>query len=493
MTKMTKLFGKFLDKKNILTEKNQMLPFLSDWRGNYTGETMCVLLPETTKQVSKIMKIASEEMIPIVPQGGNTGLVGGGIPDKSGNSVILSLSKMNKIRSFSINNKSMIVEAGCILQNIHDYAEKNKLYFPLNLAAKGSCNIGGNLATNAGGVNVLKYGNVRDLCLGLEIVLMSGETLNLLSPLRKDNTGYDLKNLFVGSEGTLGIITAASLKLFPFPNAIGTAIAGIQSISDGVELLSLLQSKFSGQIEAFEIMPSNLLKIILKHFPNYLPPIAPLPEYIILMEISNPDKEYGIANDKGEIPIISQLEQFLEETFEKKLISDATIATNETKRRAFWELRENASEAIKNEAPFEVSKISEIKDNHQKKALLNFDISVTCDNLQNFYNDASKAVIKIHPSARICAFGHLGDGNFHFNIIDKQDGDYLWNKNKRLIENEIYNVLFKYNGSISAEHGIGQLKSNLLKKTKDKVALELMRDIKKLFDPKNLLNPGKIL
>ena len=270
-------FNDLLDEKDILSLADDKAPFLQDWRGNYTGDAEAVLFPRNTEQVSAIMRRAYEQGIIIVPQGGNTGLVGGGIPDNTGRAFVLSLSRMNKVRSFSEANRSMVVEAGCILQDLHKLAEEHDLYFPLNLAAKGSCTIGGNLSTNAGGVNVVRYGNTRDLCLGIEVVLCDGRVMDLLSPLRKDNTGYDLKQLFIGGEGTLGIITAASMKLFSLPKARATALAGIPDIATGVELLGKLQTASGEQVEAFEIMPKTLLDVVLKHFPNIPPPSIPFP------------------------------------------------------------------------------------------------------------------------------------------------------------------------------------------------------------------------
>ncbi|MGC6474842.1 MAG: FAD-binding oxidoreductase, partial [Candidatus Puniceispirillaceae bacterium] len=407
---------------------------------------------------------------------GNTGLVGGGIPDKSGQAFVLSLSRMNKVRSISKANRSMVVESGCILQELHKLAEEQDLYFPLNLAAKGSCTIGGNLATNAGGVNVVRYGNTRDLCLGIEVVLADGRVMDLLTPLRKDNTGYDLKHLFIGSEGTLGIITAASMKLFSLPKARATALAGIPDIATGVELLGKLQSASGEQVEAFEIMPKTLLDVIFKQFPEIPRPLNPIPDFMILMEIASSDEMDGREDEAGRVPIIDTLESFLADSYEAEMITDATLARNETQRQQLWDIREHAPESTKRES-FPV----------------NTDISVTRGDLQTFYDLAVAEVYKVCPVSRVCSYGHLGDGNLHFNVIEKEGGDPDWLAKKDPIKEAIYRALASVNGSISAEHGIGVMKFEQLKQVKDPVALSVMSNMKHMLDPKGILNPGKVI
>ena len=469
-------FNDLLDDKDILSLAEDKTPFLNDWRGNYSGEAEAVLFPRSTEQVSAIMRRANEQGLVIVPQGGNTGLVGGGIPDKSGQAFILSLSRMNKVRSFSKANRSMVVESGCILQELHKLAEEQDLYFPLNLAAKGSCTIGGNLATNAGGVNVVRYGNTRDLCLGIEVVLADGRVMDLLTPLRKDNTGYDLKHLFIGSEGTLGIITAASMKLFSLPKARATALAGIPDIATGVELLGRLQSASGEQVEAFEIMPKTLLDVVFKQFPEIPHPLNPIPEFMILMEIASSDEMDGREDDTGRVPIIDTLESFLADGYEAEMITDATLARNETQRQQLWDIREHAPESTKRES-FPV----------------NTDISVTRGDLQTFYDRAVAEVKKVCPVSRVCSYGHLGDGNLHFNVIEKEGGDPDWLAKKEPIKAAIYKALASVNGSISAEHGIGVMKFEQLKQVKDPVALSVMSNMKHMLDPKGILNPGKVI
>lgn len=469
-------FNDLLDDKDILSLAEDKAPFLQDWRGNYSGEAEAILFPRNTEQVSAIMRRANEQGLVIVPQGGNTGLVGGGIPDKSGQAFVLSLSRMNKVRSISKANRSMVVESGCILQELHKLAEEQDLYFPLNLAAKGSCTIGGNLATNAGGVNVVRYGNTRDLCLGIEVVLADGRVMDLLTPLRKDNTGYDLKHLFIGSEGTLGIITAASMKLFSLPKARATALAGIPDIATGVELLGKLQSASGEQVEAFEIMPKTLLDVIFKQFPEIPRPLNPIPDFMILMEIASSDEMDGREDEAGRVPIIDTLESFLADSYEAEMITDATLARNETQRQQLWDIREHAPESTKRES-FPV----------------NTDISVTRGDLQTFYDLAVAEVYKVCPVSRVCSYGHLGDGNLHFNVIEKEGGDPDWLAKKDPIKEAIYRALASVNGSISAEHGIGVMKFEQLKQVKDPVALSVMSNMKHMLDPKGILNPGKVI
>lgn len=469
-------FNDLLDDKDILSLAEDKAPFLQDWRGNYSGEAEAILFPRNTEQVSAIMRRANEQGLVIVPQGGNTGLVGGGIPDKSGQAFVLSLSRMNKVRSISKANRSMVVESGCILQELHKLAEEQDLYFPLNLAAKGSCTIGGNLATNAGGVNVVRYGNTRDLCLGIEVVLADGRVMDLLTPLRKDNTGYDLKHLFIGSEGTLGIITAASMKLFSLPKARATALAGIPDIATGVELLGKLQSASGEQVEAFEIMPKTLLDVIFKQFPEIPRPLNPIPDFMILMEIASSDEMDGREDEAGRVPIIDTLESFLADSYEAEMITDATLARNETQRQQLWDIREHAPESTKRES-FPV----------------NTDISVTRGDLQTFYDLAVAEVKKVCPVSRVCSYGHLGDGNLHFNVIEKEGGDPDWLAKKEPIKEAIYRALASVNGSISAEHGIGVMKFEQLKQVKDPVALSVMSNMKHMLDPKGILNPGKVI
>ena len=462
--------------KNIITDKQDMSAYLEDWRGNHKGDAQAILLPTSTEMVSEIMRLADEHDLYIVPQGGNTGLVGGGIPDDTGRMFVLSLGRMRAIRSLSVENHAMVVEAGCILQDLHEAADQHDLYFPLNLAAKGSCSIGGNLSTNAGGINVLRYGNTRDLCLGIEVVLMGGRVMNLLTSLRKDNTGYDLKHLFIGGEGTLGIITAASLKLFPKPKARATAMASIPDPQTGVALLGALKQATGDLVEAFEIMPRDIFNVVAKQFPSLTCPIQPVPEMCILMEIASSDEALGTVSEDGTVPLVEKLNIFLAQEFETGRVLEAVVAQNETQRQAMWDIREHAPDSTKAES-------------HP----VNTDVSVSLSDIGTFYDHAIANVRKICPDVRICAYGHIGDGNIHFNVIEKLGGDADWAAKRPQMFAAIYEALYAVDGSISAEHGIGQLKAEQLRLVKDPVALEMMQVIKQSFDPKNLLNPGRIL
>lgn len=465
-----------LGAKYVLDDPQAMRPYLEDWRGNFSGEAAAILMPETTEEVSEILKLADEHDLYIVPQGGNTGLVGGGIPDQSGSMFVLSLARMNKVRKFDADNLSMIVESGCILEELHNLAGEHDLFFPLNLAAKGSCTIGGNLSTNAGGINVLKYGNTRDLCLGLEVVLIGGRVMNLLTALRKDNTGYDLKHLFIGGEGTLGIITAASLKLFPLPKARATAIAAIPDPQTGVELLGAIKKATGDLVEAFEIMPHDIFAVVEKQFPDLACPIKPIPQFSILMEIGSSDPQLAEITDSGTMAITEKLENCLAEEYETGRVLDAVIAQNEAQRNAMWAIRENAPESTKRESwP------------------VNTDISVALSDMGRFYETAVKNVREIDPDVRICGYGHLGDGNIHFNLIEREGGDPSWAQKRGAMFAAVYESLYACNGSISAEHGIGTMKAEQLKLIKDPTALALMHQIKATLDPKGLLNPGKVL
>ena len=450
--------------------------FLTDWHGQYRGRSLAVAMPETTEQVSEVMALANAHDIVVVPQGGNTGFMGGATPDDVGNSILLSLRRMNRIREIDATNMSMTVEAGCVLQTLHDTTEKQGLYFPLNLAAKGSCTIGGNLGTNAGGLNVVRYGTTRELTLGVEVVLMGGRVLNLLGGLRKDNTGYDLRHLFVGSEGTLGVITAATMKLFPQPVTRATSFAEVRDVSAAVELMHRLQSASGGGIEAFELIPADILHVVFHHFPEIPQPLATRGAMNVLMEISSSNAASGIADDSGETPLQTIMQETLATAFEDGLVIDATIAASEAQRRALWDVRENAPESHK-----------------RSRGVARSDISLAQSSLAPFYEDMVAAVKTVDPTIRICGYGHLGDGNLHFNLV----ADERSNSEFDSIEDQLYKLIYehvaKYNGSISAEHGIGQTKRAQLAKVKAPEVLDVMRAIKASIDPKNLMNPGKVI
>ena len=450
--------------------------FLTDWHGQYRGRSLAVVMPEATEQVSQVMALADAHDIVVVPQGGNTGFMGGATPDDAGNSILLSLRRMNRIREIDATNMSMTVEAGCVLQTLHDTTEKQGLYFPLNLAAKGSCTIGGNLGTNAGGLNVVRYGTTRELTLGVEVVLMGGRVLNLLGGLRKDNTGYDLRHLFVGSEGTLGVITAATMKLFPQPVARATSFAEVRDVSAAVELLHRLQAASGGGVEAFELIPADILHVVFHHFPEIPQPLATRGAMNVLMEIGSSNPASGIADDSGETPLQTIMQETLATAFEDGLVIDATIAASEAQRRALWDVRENAPESHK-----------------RSRGVARSDISLAQSSLAPFYEDMVAAVKTVDPTIRICGYGHLGDGNLHFNLVADERSNSEFDSKKDQLYELIYEHVAKYNGSISAEHGIGQTKRAQLAKVKAPEVLDVMRAIKASIDPKNLMNPGKVI
>ena len=458
------------------TAGGETAPFLTDWHGQYQGRSLAVVMPETTEQVSQVMALADRHDIVVVPQGGNTGFMGGATPDEDGRSILLSLRRMNRIREMDPVNMSMTVEAGCVLQALHDATEKQGLYFPLNLAAKGSCTIGGNLGTNAGGLNVVRYGTTRELTLGVEVVLMGGRVLNLLSGLRKDNTGYDLRHLFVGSEGTLGVITAATMKLFPQPVARATAFAEVRDVEAAVTLLHRLQAASGGGVEAFELIPADILHVVFHHFPEIPQPLATRGAMNVLMEIASTNPASGVADDTGLAPLQEIMQDTLASALEDGLVIDATIAASETQRKALWDVREMAPESHK-----------------RSQGVARSDISLSQSALAPFYAEMVDGVRAIDPNLWICGYGHIGDGNLHFNLVaDERSNSDFAEKTDQLYE-LIYEKVAKYNGSISAEHGIGQTKRAQLAKVKAPEILDVMRAIKGSLDPKNLMNPGKMI
>ena len=446
--------------KNAITDPVDQVPYLKEWRDMWRGITPVVLRPANTAEVSSIMKVAYETNTKIVPQSGNTGLVNGQIPQ--GDEVVLSLNRMTKIISVDATDNSITVEAGCILKNIQDAADEMDRLFPLSLASEGSCRIGGNLSTNAGGLNVLAYGNTRELCLGLEVVLADGRVWNGLKALRKDNTGYDLKDLFIGAEGTLGVITAAVLKLFPKPKRHDTAFAAVPSPEAALGLLNLAKAASGNRVVTFELLPAIGVGFAVKHLQAVNPLATPSPWYVLL--------EFADASADA-------LDKCLEDALAQGLISDAAIAQTEAQRQAFWHLRESLSESQK----FEGGSIKH-------------DVSVPISKVPEFITAATKAVEIFMPSARVCAFGHLGDGNIHFNVsqpsgIDKAAYLAQWPAMNEVVFAEV----LKRGGSISAEHGIGRLKVKDMLKIKSPLEIEMMRGLKLLFDPKNILNPGRVL
>ena len=458
-----------LKSTQILCTADDMAPFLCDWRKRYFGNALAVLLPSKTPELAEIVQICTEFGIALVPQGGNTGLCGGATPDQSGTQVVVSLKRMNQIRGLDIDNQTITVEAGCVLQTIQEAAAAQDLLFPLSLGAEGSCCIGGNLATNAGGTNVLRYGNARDLCLGLEVVTAQGKIWNGLRGLRKDNTGYDLRDLFIGSEGTLGIITAAVLKLYPMPVCKWTSLVATPSIPATIQLLNLFKQKATALLTGFEMMTAESLALTEKQFPQMRNPLGENPPFTVLIEFSDHESEAHARN---------LVESILAEALELGIASNAIIASSIAQANTFWQMREHITLA-----------------QAQEGANLKHDITIPLSALDNFIS-ATDAVLRAkYPQVRIINFGHLGDGNLHYNVAAPVGTDSaIFNQaNETSVHDIIYGMVEKFGGSISAEHGIGQLKLHDLRAHKGAIAHDLMATIKTALDPLNILNPNKVL
>jgi len=444
-----------------------MAGYMSEPRDLWHGKAACVVRPANAQEVAAVLGYADANGLKIVPQGGNTGLVGGQITDESGTQILLSLNRLDKIREIDPASNTMIVEAGVTLQKVQEAAESVDRLFPLSLAAEGSCTIGGNLASNAGGTAVLAYGNARDLVTGLEVALADGKLLNNLSKLRKDNTGYDLKHVFMGSEGTLGVITAAVVKLYPRPRAVETALIGLDSPEKCLELLMLAQSIAGPDLKTFEFMSRFGIEIVITHTDGAREPLEGAHNWYVLLELASPSAS-GLAD---------KLMALLEAAFEKEIIEDAVVAASLDQRKAFWTLRENLSEKQKHEG-----------------GSIKHDVCLPVALVPAFLAEAGPIVEATIPGARPVPFGHMGDGNVHYNVSQPVGADkaaYLarWEE----LNAAVHAVVTRMNGSISAEHGVGVLKRDLLPGVKDPVALEVMRRFKAALDPKGTLNPGKVL
>ncbi|AAL52708.1 hypothetical protein C064_00857 [Brucella suis 63/252] len=467
-TALIERFAAIVGEKNALTAPEDIAAYLIEQRDLYHGRTPLVLRPGSTEEVAAIMKLATETRTPVVPQGGNTGLVGGQQPDESGAAIILSLGRMNRIRNLDTVGNLVTLEAGVILKNLQDAAEKAGRLFPLSLGAEGSCQIGGNLGSNAGGTAVLAYGNMRELCLGLEVVLPTGEILNDLRYVKKDNTGYDLKDIFVGSEGTLGVITAAVLKIFPQPKGKGVAYAGLRSPEDVLRLFQLATEHAGPSLTGFELMPRVGVEFTVRHVDGVRDPLESPHDWYVLIDISS---------SRSEEDARTTLETILTEAFENDLIQDAAIAESVAQAQSFWKMREEMSWAQKPEG-----------------GSIKHDISVPVASIPAFIHEANAATLDMIPGARVVCFGHIGDGNLHYNVsqpvgADKEAFLARWHD----LNHRIHTIVASYGGSISAEHGIGQLKREELVFFKQDIALDLMRRIKAAFDPAGIMNPGKVL
>jgi len=452
---------------NVLVE-GDLSAYEQDWRRRYRGRALAVVRPGNTTEVAAVVKLCARHGAGLVPQGGNTGLVVGSVPDDSGSQVLLSLTRMNRVRGIDSANLTLTVEAGCVLQTVQEAAAAQGFLFPLSLAAEGSCTIGGNLATNAGGTQVLRYGNARELCLGLEVVTAQGEVWDGLAGLRKDNTGYDLRDLFIGSEGTLGVITAATLKLYPQPAARTTALASLPSLEAAVSLLQLAQSRLGAGLTGFEVMNRFSLALVRKHFPQLRQPL-PEAEWTVLLEQSDTESESHAR---------SLFEGLLESAMESGLISDAAVAESIEQSRAMWHLRESIPLAQPEEGPN-----------------IKHDISIPVSRIPAFVAATDVALQVAHPGTRSVNFGHLGDGNLHYNLQAPVgvDGAAFLREHEHSVNTVVYDAVMAHGGSISAEHGVGSLKRDELAQRKSPVALQMMRAIKQALDPQGVMNPGRML
>lgn len=459
-------FVAIVGRAHALTDPDQQLPYLREWRDKYEGRSALVLRPASTDEVSRILRLAHELNLAVVPQAGNTGLVGGQIPHRG--EIVVSVARLNRVRHVDPAGTSMTVEAGLTLAEVQAAAEKAGRLFPLSLPSEGSCRIGGNLGTNAGGIGVLAYGNTRQLVLGLEVVLADGRVWNGLKALKKDNTGYDLKDLFVGSEGTLGIITAAVLKLFPPPAEKITAFVSMPKLENALELFSIASDDAGPALTAFEFIHRYPLDIVLRNMPGTRDPFPTQYPWYVLLEVS------GLKADGAAQTI---MERVLEQAAERGLIVDATIASSLTQARDFWRLREAVSEAQKGEG-----------------GVIKHDISVAVSRIPEFVHKANVLVERLCPGARPIALGHFGDGNVHYNVAQplnmaKEEFLVRWDE----IMEAVHRLAADMDGSISAEHGIGYMKRDELARFKSEVELDLMRRIKAALDPKSILNPGKVV
>ncbi|WFU26742.1 FAD-binding oxidoreductase [Bradyrhizobium sp. CB1717] len=457
-------FRKIVGERHAITDATDIEPYVTEERNLFHGRSPLVLRPGSTAEVSAICKLASEHRIALVPQGGNTGLVGGQTPHNG--EVVVSLRRLDKIREVDTASNTMTCEAGVVLQIAQQKASDVDRLFPLSLGAEGSCTIGGNLSTNAGGTAALAYGVAREMALGLEVVLADGRVLNVLSKLKKDNTGYNLHNLFIGAEGTLGIITAATLKLFPKPKAVETAFVGLKSPEAALKLLTIAQGEAANALTSFELLSEMAVDFSVRHGIDVRDPLAEKHPWYVLMELSSP-------GDDSRTP----LETILGRAMEEEIVDDAVIAASLAQRNNFWKLREEMSAAQKPEG-----------------GSIKHDISVPVAAVPAFIAEADAAVVKLIPGARPVPFGHLGDGNLHYNVsqpIGANTADFLarWHEMNAVV----FEIVLRMGGSISAEHGIGVLKRDELPEVKDKTAIELMRSIKAMLDPLGIMNPGKVL
>ncbi|GAB3646059.1 FAD-binding oxidoreductase [Ramlibacter alkalitolerans] len=453
---------------HVLTE-GDLAAWETDWRKRTRGKALAVVRPASTDEVAAVVRACAAAGAPIVPQGGNTGLVVGGVPDASGREVVLSLTRLNRVRGIDRDNLTMTVDAGCVLQNLQQAAADAGLLFPLSLAAEGSCTIGGNLATNAGGTQVVRYGNTRELCLGLEVVTAQGEVWNGLSGLRKDNTGYDLRDLFIGSEGTLGVITGATMKLYPRPAATLTAWAAVPSMQAAVTLLGLAHRHLGAGLTGFEVMGQFALSLVAKHYPQLRVPLYESVPYCVLLENADAESQEHAR---------SVFERLLEVALEDGCAADAVVAENLTQAHQLWHIREAIPLAQAEEG-----------------LNIKHDISIPVSRIPAFCAETDALLQREIAGVRLVNFGHLGDGNLHYNVQAPAGGDMkaFLDENEERVNTLVYEQVKRFDGSISAEHGIGMLKAGKLPQYKSKVALSMMQALKRALDPENILNPGRVV
>jgi FAD/FMN-containing dehydrogenase len=456
----------------LLTDAADMAPFLTDWRGKWTGHAIAVAQPDTTRDVAEILRWCHAHRVPVVPQGGNTGLSGGATPDDSGRALVLSLARLKRVRRVDVANNTIEVEAGVTLQEVQDAAREAGRLFPLSLAAQGSCTIGGNLATNAGGVQVLRYGNARELCLGLEVVTPSGDVWDGLRGLRKDNTGYDLRDLFIGAEGTLGVITAAVLKLFPLPAAQVAAFVAVPTPAAAVQLLQLGQSRLGAGLTAFELISETCLGLVEKHVPSARRPLTEVSPWYVLIELSD---------TRSEADATAAIEALLEAALEQGLVTDAAMSASLAQFKSLWALREDISESQGAEGK-----------------TIKHDIALPISRIADFIAATDAAVAQAFPGVRMVVFGHLGDGNLHYNVspaASKTGPEHAagFMTLEAPINRLVHDAVVAHGGSISAEHGLGVLRRDEAARYKSSTELSLMWAIKRALDPLHLMNPGKLL
>lgn len=452
----------------VITDTAEQQAYLTDWRRRYVGKALAVLLPQSTDEVASLVRLCAAHHIACVPQGGNTGLVLGSIPDQSGQAAVISLKRMNRVLAVDVANNTITAQAGCLLAQVQDAASAEQRLFPLSLASEGSCTIGGNLSSNAGGTAVLRYGNTRELCLGLEVVTAQGEIWNGLRGLRKDNTGYDLRDLFIGAEGTLGIITAAVLKLFPQPRAQITAFTALESPDAALDLLKHSQNALGPTLTAFELISDFSLQLVLRHFPQFQQPFGRNYPYYALVEMSDHESESHA---------IALMEQVLEQAMNDGHTADAVCATSISQSKSLWKLREHISEAQATEG-------KNIK----------HDISIPVSQIPRFIQMTDAELSTAFPGCQIVCFGHMGDGNLHYNVsapAGSSDAEFILQQ--AAINRIVHDNVHQFKGSISAEHGLGMLKRDEIKLYKSELELSMMRAIKVALDPQNLMNPGKVL